>query len=307
MFYRQSNWVNLGICVACLLFVATVRQGNVYWPFINVPILIYLLKPRIRLHPAYRAFLGLTLLLGSVFVSFVGAKSQYADWQSSYEVNQYNSLFLGALKFSKDPGDHLKRIGLENAVDCVGVSPYSPPGIVCFNAHQGQLSFLKVLDVIIHEPRIFLRQILLASGEMQDITVEYLGKYSIYDPNSSPRIKKAVNERYFGRSEMTLFNIWANLKYYFFPRKYFLLLYLGTAFIVFLYNFWKGSVVSRELSLVGLVATMATLVDFMVTILGGGEIELIKHLFSANLLFDISLIAMLGLVCVFIKARAFGK
>jgi hypothetical protein len=259
------------------------------------------------LRPAYLAILGFMLLFGSVFVSFAGARSQYADWQSSYEVNQYNSLFLGALKFSRDPSDHLKRVGLENAVDCVGVSPYSPPGIVCFNVHREQLSFLKVLDVIIHEPRIFLRETLLVAGEMQDITVEYLGKYSIYDPNASPRIKKAVNQRFLGRNEMTPLNIWANIKYHFFPRKYFLLLYLGFAFFVFLYHFWKGSILFRELSLIGLVATMATFVDFTVTIIGGGVIELIKHLFSANLLFDISLIALWGLVCVFVKARAFGK
>ncbi len=304
-FYRKPNFAHFIVCIISLFLLSTVRQANIYWPFITIPTLVYLLRVKTRIKLGYIFLLGCTLLFGIAFISFINARVQYNTWQSTYKVNQYNSIFLGVLRFSKEPITHLKRLNMGNAANCVEISPYSEPGLVCFDTYQDQLSFLKVLNVIIYEPKILLREVRFAASEMQDITIEYLGKYSIYDPMAVPRVVESVNHRYLSQSEMTFFNTWANLKYIFFPRKYFLLLYLVISFIFFLYNLWRGSVLFQELSLIGLVATIATFIDMTVAILAGGVIEVIKHLFSANFLFDISLVALWGLTCLFIKTKIF--
>ncbi len=51
----------------------------------------------------------------------------------------------------------------------------------------------------------------------------------------------------------------------------------------------------RELAQVGLLATLTCLVDMTVQVLGDGRADVLKHMFLANVLFDIAVIAALNL------------
>jgi hypothetical protein len=62
----------------------------------------------------------------------------------------------------------------------------------------------------------------------------------------------------------------------------------------------------RELSLLGLLATVACFIDMNVAILGDGRHELTKHLFLANVLFDVATIAAINVALLFALAWARG-
>ena len=57
----------------------------------------------------------------------------------------------------------------------------------------------------------------------------------------------------------------------------------------------------------GLPATLATAADLAVALLGDGTHEIIKHLYFANLLFDLALIAFLSGVGVWAWERAAAR
>ena len=52
----------------------------------------------------------------------------------------------------------------------------------------------------------------------------------------------------------------------------------------------------RKVSLVGLLASNATVLDMFVAILGDGKYEITKHLFLSNVLFDIASIMFVSVI-----------
>ena len=55
---------------------------------------------------------------------------------------------------------------------------------------------------------------------------------------------------------------------------------------------------AQPLALIGLLATLACFVDMNVQVLGDGRADITKHLFLANVLFDLAAIAALNVVVV---------
>ena len=188
---------------------------------------------------------------------------------------------------------------MEGGEECLGQSAYSLIGSRCVSRYQSRLSYLKVLGVFLREPMVITRMAQYVADQMQDISLEYLGKYAADDPRAQAlRIPpETEGGRWLEPAPLTPLNGWTKIKFAGFPRGSVLwltfLLYLG----LFGYALKRGGVY-RDLSLIGLFTTIACLVDMGVAVMGDGKRDLIKHLFLSNLLFDIASIAFLNLLIV---------
>jgi hypothetical protein len=137
---------------------------------------------------------------------------------------------------------------------------------------------------------------------MQDVTLNYLGKYSFDDPRSTnSRISngvESVEKRFWlSTTESIPLNLWTELKFRFFPTGH-ALSFAVISFVIWFILALKRDGIHQDLALVGLLSTVACIADMVVAIIGDGKYELIKHLFLSNVLFDIGAIVFLNSVLI---------
>jgi hypothetical protein len=228
---------------------------------------------------------------GSAFVTRAG----------STQANPYNSLFYGVLAFSSNPSAHLRDLGMDDATQCVNTSAFSSVGPDCLIKYQNQMSFQNTMRVIYREPVVIFRMLRYALNNMQDVSLDYLGKYSFYDPRSktSPRVPTGTTgERFWSSTAETIpLNLWARLKFKFFPIGYALAFTLIGFGIWFIWGLISTGI-NQDLALIGLMSTVACVAHMFTAILGDGKAELIKHLFLSNILFDIAAVVFLNSVLI---------
>jgi hypothetical protein len=237
------------------------------------------MSQKIELHAKFA--IGLALIIALTFVS------QHMTARSSIRNLPYQSLFYGVLTFSDVPSEHLRRLGFEEAIQCVNTTSFSAIGSKYFAKYQEQMTYRNTLNVIYKEPEVLLKFYKYALEHMQKVNLDYLGKYALDDPqnveNSSCR---------------PLPNPWGSLKLNFFPLGY-TLAFVLMAFIGWFVFSLKQIGFYQDFAIVGLLSTIACIADMGVAILGDGKQELIKHLFLANVLFDLAAIVFLNGVLIF--------
>ncbi|MBR9977964.1 MAG: hypothetical protein KFH87_07740 [Bacteroidetes bacterium] len=284
--------------IVCVFLLATSKASNVYWPALAVPIIVHL-RYRDTLTNMRLAALAVALLAMLTFASM------HVTGAGASKENPYHSLFYGALMFSEQPGEHLRRLNMPDADTCIHASAFTQEGMACIARHENKLSYLTTLSVLYREPLVFPRMMTYVFDNMQDISLVYLGKYAIDDPRSktTPRVGDGYEQRFWLAGDNALMlNLWSTLKYRVFPTGYALLLLLILFIAVFIHA-RRYADVRKDLALVGLLCSVACVVDMSIAILGDGRYELMKHLFLANVLFDIALIVFLVVVSVHVKER----
>ena len=225
-------------------------------------------------------------------------------------VNPYHSLFYGVLMFSRQPAAHLQRLGLADGADCIGVSAYDERG-------KGVLQRPPRADDLpphaLHPGPTSRRSSggwgSSAWAPCRTSPWKYLGKYAEGDPRGASRppwhgIGTGSEQRVWTAPlAASGANLWSDLKFHAFPT--------GTALALTLAGFagfcgWRlrAPGTGGDLALVGLLATLAVVADGAVAMLGEGRHELIKHLYLANLLFDVAAVACLNGVLVWWRERA---
>ena len=300
----RADRARLGLVVLAVAVLATAKSSALYWPLLALPFAAWAWthgggRPdRWRTHGGRLVAGGLAVALGLTALSRTVTSYREAN------VNPYHSLFYGALMFSRDPAAHLRRLDLEDGLDCVGVSAYQPRGKAFFDAHRDQQRFSNVLTTLAHEPFIAWRLGRFGLTQMQDDSLEYLGKFSRDDPRRGPDgppwppVRRGSETRLWeAAAETTGLNLWAALKFHVFPTG----LPLAATLLVFAGFFgWRLRFAdgARDLAFVGLLCTLAVGADLAVALLGDGRHELIKHLYFANLLFDLALIAFVNAAAV---------
>jgi hypothetical protein len=280
------------LSLSLLLFLATSKASAVYWPFIGIPFVFYVWSVRKKIKHRTKLVAVLALIMAFTFVS------QHITARGSIRNPSYHSLFYGVLTFSDSPGEHLHRLGFDGALPCVNTTSFSVIGNTFFAKYKEQMTYQNTLDVIYHEPMVLFRLFKYALDNMQKTNLPYLGKYAFDDP-------RAVEKSSMG----SLLNVWGLLKLSFFPVGY------SLAFVLIIFLGWfavglKQTSYSYDLAIVGLLSTIACLTDIMVAILGDGKLELPKHLFLSNLLFDIAMIVFFNsvlLVCLELVGRKLSK
>ena len=279
--------------LVAIMLLATARPANLYWPILAVPFVLYVWSIKKNI-PVFKLALASLILI--VLLTFMSA---FVTVAGSNQANPYNSLFVGVLKFSSDPQAHLQELGMEDAAPCVLSTAFTPIGVTCLTQFQDQISYRNTGLVILREPLVLFRALGFVLDNMQDLSVDYLGKYSIDDPRSktSPRIViSGEQQRFWSQTtEPGWLNLWAAVKFRLFPTGYALAFTLICFLFWFLWNL-KGNDIKQDLALIGLMSTVACIADMIIAILGDGIVELVRHLFLSNLLFDIALIAFFSSV-----------
>ena len=266
------------LALAALFVLLTAKASNFYWVVPG----ILLVVPWRKVAARPKSYILLYLVGAAILLLAVVFTPNRTDLR---QAQAFQSLFRGALTFSNDPAKRLDELGLKGAKKCVSQSAFKPTGQYCVEQFADKISFRSTAQVILHEPIILLRIVRFSAQNMQNITVE-LGKYAAGAPPMA-RLQSAVT------------GVWSFFKERFFPRSLGLLVTLAFFTGFFLLNL-KGSHGMRwELAMLGLLATLACFIDMNVQVLGDGRADIIKHLFLANLLFDLAAIAALNVGVIY--------
>jgi hypothetical protein len=289
---RRPSLGYLVLSIAFLLFLATSKTSNVYWPFIAVPFVFHIWSAGKKIKLRTKFVAGLALIVTFTFVS------QRITARGSVHNPPYDSLFDGVLTFSENPSEHLHRLGFDGAMQCVNTTSFSVIGNTFFTKYKERMTYQSTLDVIYHEPMVLFNCFKYALDNMQKTNLTYLGKYAFDDPRNAEK-----------NSVESLLNLWGLLKLKFFPVGY------SLAFVLVGFLCWfiiglKQTGLYHDLSIIGLLCSIACIIDMFVAILGDGKLELPKHLFLSNVLFDIAIIVFLSnvlLFCLELAGRKLSK
>ena len=306
----RPSWLRLAGSLACLALLTAAKASMIYWPLLALPFGLFAWHAGGPSRWGGRAWLSLGV--GCALACLLTAGARRLTEIHEANVNPYHSLFYGTLMFSRAPGEHLRRLGLADGAACIGVSAYEEPGKTYFDSHLAQMGFRNTLSTVVHEPSILWRMGAFGLRSMQDISLEYLGKYARDDPRQDRRppwhgLGSGSEQRLWsGPQEATWANAWSDVKFHCFPTGLPLALTLiGLA----AFSAWRlrAPGPGGGLALAGLLCSLATVADLAVAMLGEGRHELIKHLYFANLLFDLAAIAGVNDVLVWWRERAAAR
>lgn len=280
---RQPSIWRYILCIFTLFLLTIGKASAIYWPFLGLlfifPIEELFSKPGRYL--ARYLFLACSLSI----VAFVFTRHP----AYTVQVNAYNSLFNGVLAYSEDAPARLAEMGMTNAEMCVGNSSWTDTGRNCFSKPYiiEKISFRNTLYVVSKEPFVVPRLFKFAIDNMQEIP---LGQGDRAAGDIGPNLAN------------TGLNLWTQLKQTTFPTGYTLLIVWILLLALFGFACRKSGIV-QELGIIGLITSLAMMIDIIVAISGEGRTDLIKHLFFSNYLFDLSVIAALNTLVLLIIAK----
>ena len=222
-----------------------------------------------------------------------------------FRYNDYDRVYDGILTFSDDPKAALAAVGGGDPA-CVGTIVFMPVGAHCAEAYPESLSRASALRLLEREPAIVPRMIGFAADSMQDISLEYLGKYELGDaratvlPKTGPSSWESAGHRdFYSQYPAPPADAWSHLKYALFPRGAWLFAYIAVAGCIFW--FARGSNRLTAIRYCGLVSLAVCGSQMVVDIFGDGREEIIKHLYLANVAFDASLILLVAALVIVIR------
>lgn len=278
LFFRrmERSTRSWGAFLLALMLLATAKVSNFYWPALGLlwAFDFGALTAAARRKAVRSVAIFVAAALAFTTIAFLLTRPP----AMFYRANAINRFFYGVLTFSRNPGGHLERLGLRGAERCVGHTAFEATGPECMAAYADRLSLASTLSTLAREPGILPRMTNHVARGMQHIEVPYLRKFSIDNP--------------IGTRDVPL-NFWGRLKPALFPKGFALWLALAAYLAIFVGGVRQAGL-TRELASVGLLATVATVVDMHVAILGDGKVELAKHLFLSNVLFDVATLAALN-------------
>ena len=294
-FAQSKSIIALVLCVAFGFLVATSKPLSYFWFTALLAGVLALTPGVLDQHRPALAAIGVVLSVIAFCIS--------PTHRPEENYNQFNSLFNGVLVFSDCPECRLRELGLPECTDIIQETAFSPAGKAFLQTNGSKISFLSVVRVVLAEPKIVVRALTYSLDAMQVIGVNNLG----HNPVGSP-IGRSENIARFGASERG-FNwdnlpwaalLWSAPKYYLFPRGWLLVAVLLAVIAVSVFGLRSGS----PWPVICLLCSMACLVSVAVAIFGDGRMELIKHLFMANLMFDCVVVSAIAWVAVRLLSRS---
>jgi hypothetical protein len=210
------------------------------------------------------------MVLGFIVIAF---SLQFVGDRSL--ANRYHALFLGTLTASENPTAQLQKMGIEDPnvyQDCKR-SFYSAKGQACAEKYADYLSYPNIVKTILREPRILSTQAEKVASQMHKLDIGF-GMQSLNAENQKEPV-----------------SIWSDLKKDFFPTSWALYIFAGLQFSA-LY-FYRQRFSSPALIDLALTLLIGYLLSMFTAIFGDGVADLVKHLLTANFLFDIALLLTL--------------
>ena len=282
------------LCAAALMMLVCAKQSNLYWIPLGVAFLALVWRP-------WKQFKRRIVCSAALYAALTGGiLGIYSTWTHRSDVagHAYHSLFYGILTFSENPSARLTELGLADHASCVGTNVFGREGNEFLVQHGGQISHLDTLRVIWAEPRALPRMLKYAVDNLQDISLDELGKHAPLDPQAKPYAPsppEVVVQRRWTQSSTSPLNLWSFVKFHAFPTGNAFLLTIGLYVAVFL-ALLRREGFAADLALIGLMTAVACVVDLCMTMCADGKAGLIKHLFLANLLFDVATIAFVAAI-----------
>jgi hypothetical protein len=295
---HPGSWRFFALGLLLLFLLSTAKRSASYLPVMGIPALILCHGWPLSWKQIYVRYIRWGIAV-SVVLTVISFKMTFTPGI----MNQYNSLFYGVLTFSENSRQRLEELGLGHMNDMVGINGSAPEAGRLRDDNPDIWTFENTLRVIAKEPFIVFREFHFAAENMNNITLDYLGRFAEMDPRDL-EYKKRIEDGIVQGGVIQLWDLphfWSSFKLSFFPKgKLFHLAWLSYL-AIFITGFrFKG--IAQELSIIGIIAVAISLSSMTVAILGDGRYELTKHLFTANIFFDIATIAW-GNVVLLLTAR----
>ncbi len=260
------------------LLLTTSKASNLIWVPILMLFFIYLAINR-KKFLFYFSF-SIIFLLSSASISYYVSANE-----SMRDATAYSSLFYGALSFSSDPVNILGKLHLGEFRDCINVEPFTRKGDDCVFRVKNRNSHLNSFKAIIIDPNILINQLRFGASNIQNLSLDYLGKFSLSDP-----IDRRVNR----------LNLWSTIKFNYFPKNNLYFLSIAVMALIFLIGLRVFDGSTFIIALIGIISAVASVLDLFIAVFGDGRRDILKHLLMSNFLFDIALISFISLIMIFI-------
>jgi hypothetical protein len=277
--------------VVCLLvfttsmLIAGAKAQWFYWPLVGaLGCLIILRKRQFSISRSWGT--PVCILLISIVLSLIALVFTQPP-PMTLSINAYHRFFYGVLMLSSNSQSHLTRFGKPDLSECVGVHGYTGPGLECRQKAKEVTTWLNLAKVILHEPIIVAKMLNASAHNMHVIALPYLGIFNEHDP----RLR-------IGSGTGPMENVWLTIKSVF-PRGSIIFLWIVTNCFICCMFIKSKSDLMFGLGIVGFLSGIATILDMLVVPIGEGLYELHKHLFMANLMFDINIIFTLNVVFLY--------
>lgn len=202
----------------------------------------------------------------------------------------YNSVFWEILRKSDRPEEDLNSLGLgREFINLKGTHAYLPDSPVHDKAFGDRffphVSFFTILKFYLTHPDRFLPLIEHGASNAFTMRPDYLGNF-----------EKSSGFPY--RFQSQAFTFWSDLKKEVFPGK---IWFLGSlSFLIFFaitIGWIRARTIQQKLMIEGyLLLIFMAITQFFVTVIGGGEADVPKHLFLFHVIFDLSCIVALILI-----------
>ena len=300
---RRPDKVRIVFYLVSATLLGACKLQNSYLWLVSLALLFWLLfKAEVLNLPAAAFTILVAIAVGAVPIATLWRQSSAQDL---FHYNDYNRMYHGILEFADDPRVLLPLIGADDQ-SCVGTIVFTETGARCAKSYPASYSRASALRLLLREPMIVLRMVAFAAGSMQDISLEYLGKYQLGDARAVPLPRggpsswiSAERRDFYTQIPQPAWNLWSSIKYHGFPRGRALFVYLVVAAALF--GSMLGSRDRLALRYVGLFCLFTCASQMAVAILGDGKEEIIKHLYLANVAFDASLILLVGAVLILLR------
>ena len=213
--------------------------------------------------------------------------------------SKYNAVFFGALIGASDPRRDLKDLGVSEEFSALVGTNFHQPGLPPYvkssefeEGYYRQVGFLKILFFYLKRPGRFLDKI-----------QESLDRGFVPRPEYAGNFEKASGEKPGGQSRR--WNFWGLFKKHYFPKStwFFAVYLIATGGMIFMS--WRRSAdADQKLVWEFYFSLWMTIpIALGVPMLGDGFSDLERHMFSFNVLMDLSLLLLLGHLTAFIFGR----
>lgn len=285
--YKYKALSLVGYFVSVLFFIFGKQQNA---PLVVSFIIISLGLLFICKSKRGKVYLGSALLLLLV----AGALSYSLINNQFSEVNQYQSFTHGVLLYSKNPGERIKRQGINAQYSLMRNQNYYnkfeaiQPSSKYIRKHLlNKFNFVWIIKYYINNFKQFRNLLDAAAKNIMNVQVRAVGDY----------VKDKQHNR--AGKQIIYFTLYSKFMETFFPKKFAFLILLVIIYImvylVGLYNSLvdgKSEGIMRFFLIAGLMS-MVVIVP-IISIIGDGDADLAKHLFVAPICLDFSFIILIS-------------
>jgi hypothetical protein len=209
-------------------------------------------------------------------------------WMS--QVNNYQSIFYGVTKDSKEPEKDLEKLSIPlKYLPLTNTHGFLDHGEFDIFSDEFQkevydnASFMDVLKFYILNPSRFIEKLKLSADSSVIIRPSYLGNYSQEDEVE----RLSFTER---------FSLWSNLRKNTLGYAFYIIVTLSVLYFVINISEIIKNIKGRNnkktvISFAGMLLFLTAMSQFVLPIIGNGEADLQKHMLLFNLCFDLMIIA----------------